>query len=130
MKSIIGIMGVMVLLAFTLPAFAADDPSIKGDKRRAIQTAMQEHIDHNTVDGHYVVYDAVTDDLLKLKLTKLHDGIVKKVDYYVSCADFQDRNGTYFDLDFLVIEKDGKFQALQGIVHKVGKVKRKYHLEN
>ena len=127
MKSI---MGVLVFLAFTSTAFAADDPSIKGEKRRTIQEAMQEHIDHNTVDGHYVLYDAVTDDLLKLKLTKLHDGIVKKAHYYVSCADFHDRNGVYFDLDFLVIEKDGKFQALQGIVHKVGKVKRKYHLED
>ena len=127
MKSI---MGMLVFLAFTFTAFAADDPSIKGEKRRAIQIAMQEHIDHNTVNGHYVLYDAVTDDLLKLKLAKLHDGIVKKADYYVSCADFHDRNGVYFDLDFLVIEKDGKFQALQGIVHKVGSVKRKYHLES
>lgn len=127
MKSI---MGMLVFLAFTLTASAADDPSIKGETRRAVQIAMQEHIDHNTVNGHYVLYDAVTDDLLKLKLAKLHDGIVKKADYYVSCADFHDRNGVYFDLDFLVIEKNGKFQALQDIVHKVGSVKRKYHLES
>jgi len=127
MKSIIVI---LVLLAFTPTAFAADDPSIKGEKRRAIQAAMQEHIGQNTVNGHYVLYDAITDDLLKLRLAKLHDGIVKKADYYVSCADFHDRDGVYFDLDFLVIEKDGKFQALQSIVHKVGSVKRKYHLEN
>ena len=122
--------GILVLLAFTLSAFAANNPSIKGERRHAIQTAMQEHIDHNTVDGHYVLYDASTGDLLKLKLAKLHDGIVKKAGYYVSCADFHDRNGTYFDLDFLVIEKDGKFLTLQGIVHKVGSVKRKYHLED
>ena len=127
MKSI---MGILVFLAFTSTAFAADDPSIKGERRRGIQTAMQEYIDHNTVNGHYVLYDAITGDLLKLKLTKLHEGIVKKADYYVSCADFHDRNGIYFDLDFLVIEKDGKFRALQGIVHKVGNVKRPYHLEN
>ena len=122
--------GILVLLVFTLTAFAADDPSIKGDRRRAIQTAMQEHINHNTVDGHYVLYDTITDDVLKLKLAKLHDGIVKKADYYVSCADFHDRNGVYFDLDFLVIEKDGGFRTLQGVVHKVGKVKRTYHLED
>ncbi len=127
MKSI---MGILFFLAFTMTASAAADPSIKGEKRSAIQAAMQEHIDRNTVDGHYVLYDAVTDDLLKLKLAKLHDGIVKKSDYYVSCADFHDSKGVYFDLDFLVIEKDGKFRALQGIVHKVGKDKRKYHLES
>ena len=127
MKSI---MVILVLLAFTLSAFAADDPSIKGEKRRAIQAAMQEHIGQNTVNGHYILYDTITDDVLKLKLAKLHDGIVKKADYYISCADFHDRDGTYFDLDFMVIEKDGKFRALQGIVHKVGDVKRKYHLED
>ncbi len=121
---------ILVLLAFTLTAFAANDPSIKGEKRRAIQAAMEEHIGQNTVNGHYILYDTITDDVLKLKLAKLHDGIVKKADYYISCADFHDRDGTYFDLDFMVVEKDGKFRALQGIVHKVGDVKRKYHLED
>ena len=91
---------------------------------------MQAHIDQNTVDGHYVVYDAVADKVLKLQLDKLHDGIVKKSDYYVSCADFHDASGKYHDLDFLVVEENGEFRALQGVVHKVGKKKRKYHLEN
>ena len=127
MKNFIGI---LFMLTLALSAHAADDPSIKGERRSAVQEAMQKHIDQNTVDGHYVMYDAVTDDLLKLKLTKLHDGIVKKSDYYVSCADFHDRAGTYFDLDFLVIEKEGRFRVLQGVVHKVGSVKRKYHLES
>ena len=127
MKSI---MAILVLLTLALTAFAADDPSLQGERRSAIQAAMQAHIDHNTVNGHYVVYDAVTDDLLKLKLDKLHDGIVKKADYYVSCADFHDAEGTYFDLDFLVIEEEGSFRALQGVVHKVGRVKRTYHLED
>ena len=91
MKSIMAIL-VLMTLAFT--AFAADDASIKGERRSVIQAAMQAHIDHNTVNGNYVVYDAVTDDLLKLMLDKLHDGIVKKADYYVSCADFHDADGT------------------------------------
>jgi len=30
---------------------------------------------------------------MKLKLDRLQDGIVKKGDFYVSCADFFDRNG-------------------------------------
>lgn len=124
------IMAILILLASALSAFAANDPNIKGAKRRAIQAAMQEHIGQNTVNGHYILYDTVTDDVLKLKLAKLHDGIVKKADYYISCADFYDHDGTYFDLDFMVIEKDGRFRALQGIVHKVGDVKRKYHLED
>ncbi len=116
-------------MAFTTNAFAADDPSIKGKVREDIQAAMSEHIKQNSVDGKYILYDAVADNLLKLNLDGLHEGIVKKSDYYVSCADFSDRNGQYYDLDFLVVEEDGKFRALQGVVHKVGKNKRKYHLE-
>ena len=127
MRGLIGILACAVLATWAL---AADDPRIKGEKRTAIQTAMQEHIDSNSVDGRYVLYDAVADDVLKLRLTRLHDGIVKKGDYYVSCADFLDSGGVEFDLDFLVIERDGGFQALQGVVHKADGVKRTYHLED
>lgn len=122
--------GLLALAALGVAASAADDPSIKGDKRTAIQAAMQEHIDRNSVEDRYVLYDAVTDDVLKLRLIRLHDGIVKKGDYYVSCADFTDHDGTEFDLDFLVVEADGRFRALQGVVHKADGVKREYHLED
>lgn len=44
MKSI---MAILVLLTLALTAFAADDPSIKGDRRSAIQAAMQAHININ-----------------------------------------------------------------------------------
>ncbi len=128
---------VFMVLAFTFDAFGADDPSIKGEKRASITKAMVEHIEQNTVDGRYILYDAVDDKLLKLKLDGLHEGIVQKSDYYVSCADFVSSTGTIYDLDFLVVEEEGKFKALQGVVHKVGKDengwlksgKRKYHLE-
>ena len=128
---------VFMMLAFTFDAFGADDPSIKGEKRASIQKAMAEHIEENSVDGRYILYDAVDDKLLKLKLDGLHEGIVQKSDYYVSCADFVTATGQFYDLDFLVVEEGGKFKALQGVVHKVGKDengwlksgKRKYHLE-
>ena len=121
---------ILMMMGVAANAFAADDPSIKGEKRASIQAAMNEHIKENSVDGRYILYDPIDDKVLKLKLDDLHDGIVKKSDYYVSCADFTSSNGTYYDLDFMVVEKDGKYRALQGFVHKVGKNKRKYHLEN
>ena len=124
------ILALTMVIGFSVNAFAADDPSIKGNKRELIKEAMNTHIKQNTVDGQYILYDAVEDKLLKLKLDDLHDGIVKKSDYYVSCADFHDTSGKYYDLDFLVVEENGQFKALQGVVHKVGKTKRKYHLEN
>ena len=121
---------VLMMIGFATTALGADDPSIKGEKRTGIQAAMTKHIEENSVDGRYILYDPIDDKVLKLKLDDLHDGIVKKSDYYVSCADFTSASGTYYDLDFMVVEKDGEYKALQGFVHKVGKSKRKYHLEN
>jgi hypothetical protein len=121
---------ILMMMGIAANAFGADDPSIKGEKRTGIQAAMTEHIKDNSVDGRYILYDPIDDKVIKLKLDDLHDGIVKKSDYYVSCADFTSSNGTYYDLDFMVVEKGGEYKALQGFVHKVGKNKRKYHLEN
>jgi len=121
---------VLMMMGIAANGFAADDPSIKGEKRTAIQAAMSEHIAENSVDGSYILYDPIDDKVLKLKLDGVHDGIVKKSDFYVSCADFTSSKGVYYDLDFMVVEKDGEYRALQGFVHKVGKNKRKYHLEN
>ncbi len=111
-------------------AFAGDDPSIKGHLRTDIQTAMQSFIDHQMVDGVYSHYDAVDGKLLRLKEANLHSGIVKKGDFYVSCADFTDQQGRSIDVDFLVLDADGKIRAVQGLVHKIEGTKRPYHLEN
>jgi len=128
MRSLIG---TLVCGVLATGALAADDPRIKGTKRIAIRAAMQEHIDANSVEGRYVLYDAVADEVLELRLSRLHDGIVKKGDYYVSCADFLDADGVEFDLDFLVVEQaGGDFHALQGVVHKADGVRRRYHLED
>ena len=109
--------------------FAADDPSIKGDLRKNIKTSMMSYIESNTINDTYYVYDAIGGKLLELKLDKLHDGIVKKGDFYVSCADFVDQNGSKVDIDFLVMEDSQNLKTLQAVVHSVDGKKRKYHLE-
>jgi hypothetical protein len=91
---------------------------------------MTSHITSNTYDGKYVIYDAVDGKLLKLDFKSLHKGIVKKGDFYVSCADFADNTGNLYDLDFLVGEKDGQFSVIQALVHSVNGNKRKYDVED
>ena len=125
----------LTLLAvfFSISAFqnlsAADDPSIQGKARTSTQSAMAEHINENTYNGKYIIYDAVTGKLLRLDFGVLHKGIVKKDDFYVSCADFSDANGNKYDLDFLVVDNGGDFEVYEAIVHKVDGNKRKYDLE-
>ena len=111
-------------------SFGGDDPSIKGKTREGIQSAMKRHIDGNIVDGKYVIYDAVDGKLRKLKFDKVHEGIVKKADFYISCADFVDGGGNKYDLDLLVVERNGDFRVLETVVHSINGEKRKYHLED
>ncbi len=111
-------------------SFGGDDPSIKGKTREGIQSAMKRHIDGNIVDGKYVIYDAVDGKLRKLKFDKVHEGIVKKADFYISCADFVDGGGNKYDLDLLVVERNGDFRVLETVVHAINGEKRKYHLED
>lgn len=122
--------GVFLLATFTIfGAWAADDPSIKGDLRSNIQQSMNNYIDQQSVDGAMYVYDSVKGSLLKLKLKELHSGIVKKGDFYVSCADFIDQKGRKVDMDFMVRPSGDKLITTQALVHSIDGKKRKYHLE-
>ena len=123
------------LLAIILGVFlstavwAGNDPSIKGNLRSNIQSSMNDFIKHQSIDGSMYVFDAAKGSLLKLKLDKLHSGIVKKGDFYVSCADFKDQQGRKIDIDFLVRPDASKLITTQALVHSVNGNKRKYHLE-
>lgn len=117
-------------LSFSFSATAADDPSIKGDLRSNITSSMNQFIENQTIDNAMFVYDAVEGKMHKLKLDKLHDGIVEKNGFYVSCADFKDQNGRKFDIDFLVRPSGSKLITTQALVHSVDGKKRKYHLES
>lgn len=120
----------MMFISLSLIAYAGDDPSIQGKPRVESQKAMTNHIAANTYDGKYVIYDAVDGKLLTLDFKTLHTGLVKKGDFYVSCADFADSSGNLYDLDFLVGEKGEEFNVIQALVHSVNGNKRKYDVEN
>jgi len=113
----------------TTAAIAADDPSIKGALRENIKASMMSFIESNMISDTYYIYDAFGGKLLELKFAKLHEGIVKKGDFYVSCADFVEKNGTKVDLDFLVIKNGDNLKTIQAVVHSLDGKKRKYHLE-
>ena len=120
----------LALLLASAPAGAGDDPSIKGDLRTNIQAAMGDFVTDQSVGGVVRIYDPVEGRLLALESYALHSGIVRKGDFYVSCADFIDQDGRKIDVDFLVLpDESGKLRATQGIVHSVDGDKRKYHLE-
>ena len=116
-------------IVVTTVAIAADDPSIKGPLRENIKASMKSFIESNMINDTYYIYDAFGGKLLALKFAKLHEGIVKKGDFYVSCADFIGKDGTKVDLDFLVKKDGDNLKTLQAVVHSLDGKKRKYHLE-
>lgn len=122
--------GLILGLALSSLTMAEDDPSIKGKLRQNIQTSMKSFIRSETIDGAFYLYDPVEGKLLRLKFDKLHEGIVRKADFYVSCADFVDQNGRKVDVDLLVRDSTGKLITTQAIVHAVNDSKREYHLES
>ena len=126
--NILTILSVLILAGSI--AYAGDDPSIKGDLRNMIQASMQSYIDAQTINNSFYIYDPIDGKLLNLKLKKLHSGIVKKGDFYVSCADFTDPSGKMVDLDFLVIPTGYSLRTVQAVVHAVEGKKRPYHLES
>jgi hypothetical protein len=117
---------IFMLLSITLVVFAGNDPSIKGEQRQSIQKAMQKHVNDNTVNGNYYIYDALTNDVKSLKYKKLHSGIVKKENFYVSCTDFTDDMGKPYDMDLLVAENNGSYKVVDSILHKVDGEERNY----
>jgi hypothetical protein len=120
----------LLILTLGLAARAGDDPSIKGDLRVRIQAAMNTYVASQTINGVFRVYDPVEGRLLRLKFKALHSGIVRKGDFYVSCADFVDQAGRRIDLDFLVLPDGRALRATQALVHSVDGKKRAYHLES
>ncbi len=123
-------LSILIVLLCSSFSFAGDDPSIQGKLRSDISYEMQKFIAKNSINNNLIIYDAVTGELLRLKLEKLHSGIVKKGDFYVSCADFKDRKGIKYDIDFLIGMNDESLATFEAIVHSAGEQKRKYHVEN
>jgi hypothetical protein len=125
---IIIVLGLAALLQ-TTGVQAADDPNIPKERKAVVQQAMTAFIDANQVDDHFVIYDAVEGKLLRLRLAELHAGVVKKGEFYVSCADFTDGADNPVDVDFLVGGKGENLKVLEGVVHEVAGKKRPYHVE-
>jgi hypothetical protein len=130
MKQILNLFIIPLLFLGISIAYAGDDPSIQGKLREDIGISMQEYIKKNTMNNDFIIYDAVDGQLKRLEFDKLHKGIVKKGDFYVSCADFVDKEGNKYDIDFLVGDTGKGLETLEAVVHSVNKKKRKYHVED
>ena len=119
MKNIIFLV-LIALLIIPSNIFGGDDPGIPRETKDKIQIAMQAHINGLLAKngGSYPIFDPDTRNVVQLKFLALHKGVVVKGSqgkYYISCADFTDKENKVYDLDFLVSDN---FEVVETLVHK------------
>jgi mono/diheme cytochrome c family protein len=95
-----------------------------------ITRAIRQSIDNGARlnNGYYLVPDRPTGALLRLKLTRIHQDKLSRVDAdrYFACVDMEASDGNTFDIDFFLQEREGELVIQETTVHKVNGVPR-YH---
>ena len=115
-KIIIGIF--LITLALPGIALSGDDTSIPKSEKTKIQATMKNHIESFSSKGEFPIFDQQAKAVINVKFKGLHSGVVKKGDYFVSCADFVDQSGIEYDIDLLVSLSGKKYKVIESLVHK------------
>ncbi len=131
MKIVGSLIGAILVSACLLSvADAGDDKSIPADQKDKIKQTMVDYIKENsTSQGIFLIQDAVTKRTLRLKFGEVHQGVVKHHDGFLACVDMLEGDKVV-DLDFVVSSDQGEYRVSKVAIHKVGKEKRKGHLDH
>jgi hypothetical protein len=74
----------------------------------ALQSVLLTFLSERESEGHYIIFNTDSGELLKLSPASLHPKIVPFQKGYFLCADFLSDEGTTYEVDFLVMPiKDG-----------------------
>jgi len=121
----------MLAIHFMWAGWALADSGIVETHRDAIQTAMKNHIkdvsDKNG-NGMFPIFNPSQRTVIQLKFDRFHDSVeIKGRDYpyFISCADFTDKNGVKYDLDFLVSKNH---EVVAVLIHSINNKKTKYDI--
>jgi len=113
-----------VLMLMALAVSATDDASIRGILRPQIWAIMDDYLLTQMPYGTMRLYDPVEDKVLELETRAFSERVVRKGDFYVSCADFVDQDGRKIDLDFLVLHTEEPMRVTQTVIHKIDGLER------
>ena len=101
------------------PIFGDSDPVTLSQLADAITRYVQD--DSELKGGYFLVYDDVNDEVLALRLVKVHEERLSSLgdDTYFCCADFATPGGMVYDLDvFMQGESAAELVPTQITVHK------------
>jgi len=104
-----------ILIAAALAALcvAANAASLSDSDRLALQSAMVQHIDRQTVDGQFPWFDLKTGATRVYAPAKSHPMIVLSGETFVLCTDFKDAAGAATNVDFYVVRKGKGFSIIR-----------------
>ncbi len=94
----------LMLLAATV-SHALAGPAVSNLERSALQAAMAQHIDRQTVDGQFLYVDFTQGTVERLSPAKAHPMILKMGDDFVLCTDFVSKNGKAVNIDFYLARR-------------------------
>jgi hypothetical protein len=112
------------LLWWWIPA--TEHPGETEEKRGwQVESALHEYIAHKVKDGVLPVKDDKTGRDLALEFVEIHKPL-RKVEGkgYFACSDFREPGSRdkFYDLDFWLVDKDGKLEVTEVRVHKEPKM--------
>jgi hypothetical protein len=110
--------------------------TLTSEVKNSVQKSMKNYVDQLIKGNGFlpIIYRGKVLKL-KLKLSKkypdgFHSGVKSKGLLYTSCADFYDKNGNSYDIDFLVSRNKDTYSVVQPIVHSINGKKNKYDLKH
>ena len=121
----------MLAIHFMWAGSALADIGIIETHRDAIQTAMANHIkevSEKNGNGMFPIFDPNQKTVIQLKFDRLHDFVEirgRDYPYFISCADFTDKNGVIYDLDFLVSKNH---EVVAVLIHAINNKKTSYDI--
>jgi hypothetical protein len=102
----------ILIIAFTVIIGCTLATEARAIDKEAVKGAMKIYIDANTTGEEYMIEGEAT------AFDYIHSGVSETDGLFVSCADFKADNSTY-DIDYYVELKDGKYNVVKEILHKV-----------
>ena len=131
MKIITSLVGISLFSAFLATgAIAGDDKQLPAAEKDKIRQTMVDYIKGNsTSKGVFLIQDAAPEKTLRLKFGEVHKGVIQHHDGFLACVDMLDGK-TVVDLDFVVSADEDEYRVSKVAIHKVGKEKRKGHLDH
>lgn len=131
MKIMKGLLGVTLFFVFLVTGVnAGGDKKISDAEKDKIKQTMVEYIKANSTSrGVFLIQDAATQKTLRLNFGEVHKAVVKHHDGFLACVDMLDGEAVV-DLDFVVSADKGEYRVSKVAIHKVGKEKRKGHLDH